>query len=79
MVSDVEGVRSLGGRDIEIHERWDLCLRGGGGGSDVDSSGGGGGVGGSGGSTAVGDSGESIERIVYRSGLFVCFLYFDLA
>ena len=50
-------------RDVEFHEGWDLCLCGGGGGSDVDSSGGGVGVGGSGGSCGVGESGESVERL----------------
>ena len=73
MVSDVETMRSLGGRDVEFHEGRDLCLCGGGGGGgssggnvgDIDGSGGGGGVDDSGGSMNVGDSGESI---VYRSG-----------
>ena len=44
--------------DIEFHEGRDLCFCGSGGG----------GVGGSDGSSGVGDCGESIERIVYRSG-----------
>ena len=55
-------------RDVEFHKKWDLCLRGGDGGGGIDASGGGGGVDGNGGSSGVGDSGENIERIVYRSG-----------
>ena len=69
IVSDVEGVWSLGWRDIEFHEGWDLGLCGGGSnGSGVDGSSRGGGVDGSSGSNGAGDSGESIEGIVYRSG-----------
>ena len=53
MVSDSEGAQSLGGRDVDIHKQWDLCLCGGGGGDcgsgvggGVDGSDRGGGVGG---------------------------------
>ena len=77
MVSDIEGVWSLGWeRDIEIHKGCDLYLCGGGGGcgggvgggGSVDGSNGGdgdGGVDGSGGNSSVGNGGESG---VYRSG-----------
>ena len=71
MVSDIEGVWSLGERDVEIHNGWDLCLRGGGGGrggsvsGGVDGSDGDGGVYGSGGNSGVADGGESV---MYRSG-----------
>ena len=52
-------------KNIEFHEGWDLLLCGGvGGGSSVDGSS----VGSSGASCGVGDSAESVERIVYRSG-----------
>ena len=34
MVNDVEGVRSLGRREFNFHEGWDLCLCGSGGGVD---------------------------------------------
>ena len=70
MVSDIEGVWSLGERDVENHKGWDLCLRGGGGGrgggvgGGVDGSDGDGGVYGSGGNSGVGDGSESV---VYRS------------
>ena len=67
MVSDIEGVWSLGERDVKIHKGWDLCLRGSGGGrgGGVDGSDGNGGVYGSGGNSGAGDGGESV---VYRSG-----------
>ena len=72
IVSDVEGVRSLGGTgNAGFHEGWYLCLCGGGGGCGcgcIDGSSEGGGVDGNGGSSGVGDSGESNESIVYRSG-----------
>ena len=65
MVSDIEGVWSLGERDVEIHKGWDLCLRGGGVGGGVDGSDGDGGVYGSGGNSGVADGGESV---MYSSG-----------
>ena len=71
MVSDVEGVWSLGGREMLSSMRDGICVclcGGGGGGNGIDGSSGGGVVGGSGGSCGVADSGESVERIVYRSG-----------
>ena len=61
MVSDIEGVRSLGGREMLRSIRDGMCLCGSGGGcrSGV------GGVDGSGRNSRVGDGGESG---VYRSG-----------
>ena len=73
MVSDTEGVRSLGGREMPRSIRDGMCLCGGGGGcrsgvgggGGVDGSNGGGGVDGCGRNSGVGDGDESG---VYRSG-----------
>ena len=67
MVHDIEGVRSLGERNIQIRKGCDLGWYGGGGGCDfgVDGSDGGDVAHGSGENSDVGDGGESV---VYRSG-----------
>ena len=44
MVKEVEDVRNLGKRDVDLHKGWDFGLRGGGGVDGVDESGSGGSV-----------------------------------